>query len=320
MKILITGGSGFIGTNLIEYYLNKGVEVMNIDIKPPKNVLFNIYWKDCDIRNYDLFKKCILDFNPQYIVHLAALANFSGRSIEDYSSNTIGVENLVNIANEVRNIEKVIFTSTMLVCKAGYQPINDNDYCPVNLYGQSKVIGEKIVKSKAEELNYKWAIIRPTSIWGPWFGKNYRSFFEMISKRKYFNFTGKMCEKTYGYVGNIVYQIDSILMSDLSNGRTLYIGDYQPTKIKEWADEIAKIYGVNIPTIPVVIIKILALFGDLLKKMNLNFPINSFRLKNMTTDNIINLEETRKIAPLTIFSRQEGNMLTIEWMNSHPHK
>ena len=49
MKILVTGGSGFIGTNLMEYYLSKGVEALNFSTDPPKNPEHKSYWRKVDI-------------------------------------------------------------------------------------------------------------------------------------------------------------------------------------------------------------------------------------------------------------------------------
>ena len=81
--------------------------------------------------------------NPEYVLHLAARADLTGKTLQEYSTNTIGVENVIKICNEVPSIKKVIFTSTQLVCRVGYVPLSADDYCPPNLYGESKMIGEK---------------------------------------------------------------------------------------------------------------------------------------------------------------------------------
>jgi len=314
MRILITGGSGFIGTNLIDYYISKGDVVQNIDIKPPQNEAHISYWIRTDIRDIAELRIRVMAFKPDFVINMAAKADLTGKSIDDYSTNTFGVKALLEVCNEVKSIRKVLFTSTMLVCKAGYLPKDENDYCPPNLYGESKMIGEKIVREAADILKYDWLIIRPTSIWGPWFGPTYRGFFEMIIQHRYFNFSGKMSNKTYGYVGNTVYQIDSLLQADSSNRKTYYIGDYDPTNIREWATEIANEVNSSLLTIPRQIIWLAAKIGDILQYFHFKFPINSFRFKNMTTDNILPLQETQKIAPLTVYSRIEANKLTIKWM------
>lgn len=311
-KILITGGSGFIGTNLVEYYLSFGAIVLNIDIKSPKNTNHSQYWKRLDILDLNELKLEVSKFKPDFIIHLAARANLTGSNLNDYSVNIDGVENIIKIGNDVNSVKKIIFASTMLVCKAGYIPKSDSDYSPPNLYGESKSIGEEIVRRR--ESKFDWAIVRPSSIWGPWFGPTYRRFFEMIIAKKYFNFSGKMSTKTYGYVGNIVYQIDSILHDAKSNGRTFYLGDYKPTNIKDWSCEIGDALNLRIPTFPRILVFLLAKTGDILKYLNINFPLTSFRFKNMTTDNVLPLDSTREIAPETKFSRIEGNKITLNWL------
>ena len=313
-RILITGGSGFIGTNAVEFYISRGYGVVNIDIKPPQEPDHEEYWKEVDILDLDKFQKVVEKFNPECVIHLAARANLTGNSLEDYAANIDGVENLIKIGNQVSSIKKIVFASTVLVCKRGYIPKNDEDYCPPVLYGESKMIGEKLVRKLSE--NFEWVIVRPTSIWGPWFGPTYRRFFEMIRDGKYFNFTGKMSTKTYGYVGNTVYQIDCILNSDSTHGNTYFLGDYEPTDIREWSHEIADEYDKRVKTVPRSLIFLLAKIGDLLQKLNVKFPMTTFRFKNMTTNGIKPLEETRKIAPDLKFSRSEGNKRTIEWLEN----
>ena len=58
----------------------------------------------------------------------------------------------------------------------------------------------------------------------------------------------------------------------------------------------------------------MAIVGDVLKLLKINFPMTSFRLKNMTTNNKIDLKDTKKIAPKLPFSRLEGVKATLNWM------
>ena len=126
-----------------------------------------------------------------------------------------------------------------------------------------------------------------------------------------------MSIKTYGYIDNVVYQIDSIINSEECNRETLYLGDYEPTSIKEWANQIAASVENKVYTIPRWLIILLAKIGDIAKYLKISFPMNSFRFKNMTTNNILPLNRTKEIAPFTKVSRTEGNLNTIEWMKKH---
>lgn len=312
-KVLITGGSGFIGTNLLLFLIEK-YEILNIDIRESNLTELQKYTSLVDITNYEKLRNVVISFSPDYIIHLAARTDLNGKSINDYSANTAGVSNLMKIIHELPNLKKLIVTSSMLVCHTGYYPKDQFDYAPNTLYGESKVETERIVWDNKPQCD--WAIIRPTSIWGPWFGVPYRNFFDMVISRKYFHIGRKSCTKTYGYIGNAVYQIEQILFHETLNEdqKVFYIGDNPPTNIETWANEIAAELNYNIKRVPFWMLKTAAYFGDLLKLFNITFPMTSFRLKNMTTDNIIDLSETYNIAPNPPYSRIDGIKTTLQWL------
>lgn len=314
-KILITGGSGFIGTNLIEdIILLKQYKVQNIDISTPKIQSHISRWKEIDIRNLELLEKTIIDFNPNIVIHLAARTDLRGKLVQDYDTNTSGVSNLIHVLNKLKSLEKVVFASSMYVCEPGYKPKNFDDYNPHTLYGESKVQTEQIIKSA--KLNFTWAIIRPTSIWGPWFGEPYADFFKIVMSRKYFHMGSKACSKTYGYIDNTVYQIISLLEAspEKINKKVFYLGDWPAYNISEWANEIADYIGIKIPRIPFLLFKVAGWGGDVLKMVGVKFPMTSFRLKNMTTDNIHDLSQIQEIAPNPPVNRVEGVKKTANWI------
>jgi nucleoside-diphosphate-sugar epimerase len=316
-KILVTGGSGFIGTNLIEKLVLDGHEILNIDIEKPREEIFSKYWENVDINNFESFEQTVHHFCPEYIVHLAARTDLDGMSLDAYKTNSIGVENLIKIANELKSLKKIIITSSMLVCYGGYYPKDQFDYTPTTIYGESKVKTEEIVWENKPTCD--WAIIRPTSIWGPWFGTPYKNFFDMVISKKYFHIGNKGCTKTYGYVGNAIYQIEKILFTETKNElkKVFFIGENPATNIEEWANEIAAELGFKIVKMPYLIIKIAALFGDSLKLIGCYFPMNSFRLHNMTTNNILDLQNTYEIAPTLPYTRKEGIKKTLKWISKY---
>lgn len=315
-KVLITGGSGFIGTNLLNYLRKKGYEVVNIDLAPPIRKEWDLYWQKVDITDCNQLIRCIQTCQPDYIVHLAARTDLNGESLADYTANTVGVENLMKIVDSLPHLRKIVITSSMLVCHTGYYPKNQFDYSPTTIYGKSKVVTEQNVW--AHEPHCDWAIIRPTSMWGPWFKEPYRIFFDMVLKHRYFHIGHKGCTKTYGYIGNAVYQIEQILTQDTSDrdNKIFYIGDIPATNIEEWANEIAHEVGTRILKMPLWVIRIAAWIGDMLKKIGIYFPMTSFRLKNMTTNNVMDLSNTYKIAPNPPYSRIEGVRETLQWMKN----
>jgi nucleoside-diphosphate-sugar epimerase len=317
MKILITGGSGFIGTNLIDFCLNKNATILNIDIRRPVKKEQLPFWKKVNILDDEKLSATITKFNPEYIIHLAARTDLDGTTPEDYSSNTIGTLNLINAINKLDSLKRILFASSMLVCKIGYIPKDFSDYKPNTPYGESKMEMEKIIHNSS--LKAEWAIFRPTSIWGPWFNEPYRNFFDIVLKGLFIHPGNKSCTKTYGYVGNSIHQMHQLLVSpkEKVHRNSFYIGDNPPIQISEWADEIKLMHlnKVNLK-LPYFVFVLLGILGDLLKIVGIKFPMTSFRLKNMTTNSIINLDHLNNVIGNNPFSRLEGVKATLKWLNN----
>jgi GlcNAc-P-P-Und epimerase len=317
-KILITGGSGFIGTNIINNFIRKGHQVLNVDIMKPKISSHNKNWRELDIKNYKALLIVTKEFMPDYILHLAARTDLNGKCIDEYSSNILGTENIVKICKKIRTIKRVIFTSSMLVNAVGSTSKGFLDYNPDTSYGESKAEMEKIILNS--NLKIQWIIIRPTSIWGPWFGEPYSKFFYFVTKGLFLHPGDRACSKTYGFIDNSVFQISKLLFSkkkSLLNGKIFYIGDKPPINISNWADEISMHYrGTKNKKVYYCLFKLAALAGDFLNLLNISFPITSFRLKNMTTNNILPLDDLYNVTGKIPFTRLQGTKKTLKWIKS----
>jgi nucleoside-diphosphate-sugar epimerase len=140
-----------------------------------------------------------------------------------------------------------------------------------------------------------------------------------VMNRMYFHMGKKACKKTYGYVDNAIYQIESILKaeSEKVNRNVYYLGDYEAYSITDWANEIANIEGIKIPHVPYFCFRWMGYVGDCLKKIGIAFPMTSFRLHNMTTNNVHNLEPIKSIAPHLPVSRVEGTKVTLDWIHKY---
>ena len=314
--LVVTGGSGFIGTNLCEYLIEKDFNFINLDIHPPKNSDHLKYWKELDIRDKSNLNEIMESFQPTHILNLAADLGMDHNSLENLQTNIIGVENIVNAINSVESVKKVVFTSSLLVCKNGYIPNNDVDYCAPNFYGESKVIGEKIVRKS--KLNCEWTIIRPTSIWGPWFDYSYKTFFKMIDKNKYMHIGDKEFQKPACYVGNTVYMMMKILLDEtkISDKGTYYLADYPWYSTKKWAMTIQKtLSSKRIRTAPMWLLRIIAFIGDIIKRvLKVDPPLTTFRLNNMLTGGEYRINNTKEICSDLPYNIEKAVFTTAKWM------
>jgi GlcNAc-P-P-Und epimerase len=319
-KIFITGASGFIGTNLINHLYKQGHKLVNYDIAKPRNPAQTSLWQPGDVRDLTGLKTAIEKFSPDYLIHLAARTDLDGKNIDEYDSNTIGTLNIVEAIANSKTIKKVLFTSSRLVCKIGYTPSSDDDYCPTTFYGESKVIGERIVKEKAYKINPSWMILRPTSIWGPWFGTPYKEFFMSVLRSRYFHPKGLRITKSFGFVGNSVYQIEKLLdaPNTLTHSKTFYLTDYPPIEVNHWANLIAQKNGKQkVREAPIWFLATLAFAGNLLKKMGMKKPpLTTFRLNNIITNMVYNTQNLENICGKLPDSTETGIEKTLEWLKT----
>lgn len=322
-RILVTGGSGFIGTNLVSSLMADGHTVLNCDIQPPQCQSHDKLFANVDIRNKPALTDIFRQFNPTHVVHLAARTDLHERKdIQGYNTNFEGVQNIIDVIVEQSSVERCIFTSSRLVCKTGYIPKGDDDYCPTTLYGQSKVMGEKIVK-ESTSLNVVCCIVRPTSIWGPWSllpYNPYGKFFQMVACGRYFHPGRADPQRSYGYVGNTVFQINALLnaVPTQIDKKVFYLSDYEPITIKQWASRISqKLRNKNIKSIPEPFVWLMAWAGDFMKQCGYKEPpFSSFRLQNMRTDTTagVNITSIQSVTGPLPFSMESGVDQTIAWL------
>lgn len=316
-KILITGGSGFIGTNLVSYFKSLGDEVVNFDVVEPRNQDHIQQWLKVDILNSEELIRSVADIDPDIVYHMAARTDLNGKSIDDYAVNTEGVKNLIKALHGLSSIKRVVFASSMLVCRIGYCPGGEAEYCPDTFYGESKVLSEQLIREEAAN-HFPWIIVRPTSIWGPWFDVPYRDFFTTIRKGFYVHPRGLRIRRSYGFVLNTVFQLDQVTMKRAKSliGKTIYLADYEPVELKSWADSIQNTFGVRlIREVPLFVFKTAAIFGDLLKYLGYqNPPMSSTRLNNMLTEMVHDLVPLKNSCNDLPYTMEIGVRITCEWL------
>lgn len=314
-RILVTGGSGFIGTNLVGAYRAAGLTVRNADVAQPRNPDDSDAWSRVDITRIDQLREVFSEVRPTHVVHLAARTDLDGRDVSDYAANTTGVDNLLTVLGEAPDpVDRVVVASSRLVCRIGYQPKSDEDYCPTTAYGASKVETERLVRGSVD---LPWVLVRPTSIWGPWFDVPYRDFFLSVARGRYVHPAGKHIHKSFGFVGNTTWQLHRLMTAPASQvlGRTFYLADDPPIEVSDFANRISATLGRRrAREVPLPMLQGLARAGDLLERTGRRAPLTSFRLANLLTPMIYDL------APLTAasgdppFGLDDAVAMTVDWM------
>ncbi|MFO1461406.1 MAG: NAD(P)-dependent oxidoreductase [Verrucomicrobiota bacterium] len=317
MRVLVTGGSGFIGRHLIAHLLEKGYEVVNVDITPPAEASQRALWREGSILDASGLERCFRDVRPSRVVHLAALAIMEGKSIDEFSANTDGTANVLAAVRAVGTVERLVVTSTQHVRKPGSPPPkSDEDYVPYMLYGESKVITEKL--TRAAGLSGHWTLIRPTAVWGPHHPFLVNGLWRLIHRGLYVHPSHDPVVRSYGYVRNIAWQIERILSlpAASTHGKTLYVGD-ENARQQDWINGFAQaLTGRDVRTVPLWSLRVLAGFGDGVRAVGLRFPLYGSRLYNLITSNPVPIQPTFDILGRGPVAMADGIEETASWLRS----
>jgi UDP-glucose 4-epimerase len=177
MKLLITGGAGFIGSHLCEKYVKEGHTVICLDDFMSGNLTNIRHLLDYrnfklvkgDIRNFDLLEKVMQDVDV--VFHLAAQIHVDRSYIEPkltYEVNVIGTQNVLEVAR-IHDAKRVIHASTSEVYgSAQHVPIDEHH--PLNAphpYGASKIAGDRMCYAYIKTYGMDISILRLFNVFGP---------------------------------------------------------------------------------------------------------------------------------------------------------
>ncbi len=169
MKALVTGGTGFIGSNLIEQLVNKNYEVCTI-AKDNFHIEFlnslNVRVLEYDLNNLpDLHSELS---EVDYIYHLAGVTRAISKN-DYYLGNFSATKNFLKVCKlSCKNLKRFVYLSSLAAVGPSLDgnPVDeDTPYHPVSHYGKSKMMGELEVIRSSNRLPV--TILRPSSVYGP---------------------------------------------------------------------------------------------------------------------------------------------------------
>ncbi len=319
-RVLVTGSSGFIGTHLVRALAGEGHAVFGLDIRDPAAPVPGVQHHRADLLDADHVRRVLTETAPEVVLHLAARTDLDEtRDLSGYAANFTGVEHLLAAVRVTPSVRRCVGTSSQLVCRVGYVPTGDEDYCPSTLYGESKVLTERVWR-REEGGGAEWCLVRPTTIWGPGMNPHYLRFFGLVRRGRYFHVGGGPRYKSYGYVGNTVHQYGRLLVAPARqiHRRTLFLADYQPITLERWADALQTVMGApTIRTLPLPLARLAARLGDLLNTVGFRrFPFNSFRLGNVLTEYVLDLTATESACGPLPYGMPQGVEETVRWLQT----
>ncbi len=317
MRVLVTGCAGLIGQWVCKALAEAGIETAGLDIRRGEDAWGPDSFYSCDILDKDALDNVFTATVPDAVIHLAARVDLEEKhDLQGYNANMDGVRHVLDCVEACASVRRVIVTSSQLVCRVGYVPSSDEEYCPDTLYGESKVWTENITR-EMDGGGKEWCLVRPTTVWGPKMSPHYQQMLGLIRRGRFFHCGRAGRRKSYAYGGNIAHQYAQILRAPAEKiqGKTFYLADYEPLSLREYTNALAAAMGApKIPTIPLPVARLLARTGDGLNAVGFTrFPFNSFRLRNILTEYQFDLRETRAVCGELPYSFEEGVKATAQW-------
>lgn len=177
MKVIVTGGAGFIGSHIQDKLIDLGHEVAVLDnLRSGKKENLNPKSRffETDILDFNGVKAAFTDFSPQVVFHLAAqneVPYSMDHPKEDQETNIVGMMNLLEAGNEC-GVKKVVYSNTG---GALYGEVKDSDLPisedlpisrPTSFYGVSKGAAERYLMLYGNLFNIDWVSLRYANVYG----------------------------------------------------------------------------------------------------------------------------------------------------------
>ncbi|NHI92301.1 MAG: SDR family NAD(P)-dependent oxidoreductase [Candidatus Lokiarchaeota archaeon] len=264
-KILITGGAGFIGSNLTDYFLENDNEVTVIDdfstgiLKNLENAKKskNFFLIRGDIRDETKLKKIIQDVD--YIFHQAAIASVPLSIKDPVKTNDVNVNGTLNILHLAKNsdIKRIVFASSSSVYgEVKTLPIKEDDIVgPISPYGVSKLSAESYLLMYQKVFGVKVTILRYFNVYGKrqidspysgvipiWFGKLLRNESPVI-------FGDGFQRRDFIYIRDIIQLNELAAIKKVAIGEIFNAGISVACSINELAELVIEVVGKKIDLI-----------------------------------------------------------------------
>lgn len=297
MKIMVTGGNGFIGHTLVRSLLKEGHEIKIIDTKP-------INFKH---DNLQFFKKSVeedLRFNMQdcdVVYHLAALLGVNTSDKFPLRTLKVNIDGTVNVFKCALDagVKKVVYSSSSEVYGEAQEiPLREESpKAPISVYGVSKLAAEMYAQAYSKEHGININPVRFFNVYGPGQGFDWVApiFIQQVLKDEHPIVFGDGTQvRCFTFIEDIVSGMKEI-MKNGKFGEAYNIANDQPINMKELAELIIKISGKN------------------LQPKIVGFTKETRLKEREIMKRIPSIEKIKSLGWNPKFSSEEGLKLTYKW-------
>jgi GlcNAc-P-P-Und epimerase len=315
-QVVVTGGAGFIGTNLVNELYERHANVTVFDL-PSAN--FSSLSPNVKVVKGDILDRSSLHdvfANTDYVFHLAARTDLNGRNLDDYAVNHEGTRNVIEALKGNQKLVRLVVYSTQLVVGIFNETrfINPTEsYRTKTIYGESKILTEKISQEFCVKFHIPYIIIRPTSVYGPFGKEPYKDYFLTLKAKRYFHIGKADNLVSMAYVKNVVDQTLFLACHEKTSGQIYFSNDFHPYTMREFSDTAAMYFGYQPKTIPDIIVYPAAYGLGILKYFGLNVPLYPFRLRNIKASYCYDLSNSIQLGFFPKYGLEDGIRETLDW-------
>ncbi|OBF20722.1 steroid delta-isomerase [Mycobacterium kubicae] len=265
-NVLVTGGSGFVGANLVTTLLDRGHQVRSFDRAPsplPQHPRLQVL--EGDITDKGVCAAAVDGIDT--IIHTAAIIELMGGAAvtqeyrqRSFAVNVGGTENLVHAGRQA-GVKRFVYTSSNSVVMGGKNISGGDESLPYtdrfnDLYTETKVTAERFVLSQNGVDGMLTCAIRPSGIWGTGDQTMFRKLFESVIKGHVKVLVGpKSAKLDNSYVHNLIHGFilagQHLVPGGTAPGEAYFINDADPINMFEFARPVVEACGEKWPRIRV---------------------------------------------------------------------
>jgi nucleoside-diphosphate-sugar epimerase len=303
-KALVTGGSGFLGSHLVDALVARGDEV-RVLVRPTSNVVhlesLKVQLITCDLSDLQAVKEAVRGMERVY--HCAALASDWGSCASFQAANVTSLHNLLEASREA-GVSKFVHVSTTDVYGHPNCPVDET--APYRLrgwqYGDTKIAGEQLAWAYHREHGLPLTIVRPVNIYGPRSTSFVLELAGMIKNGEMVHIGQHEYPAGLTYVTNVVDLILLAADSDHSVGQAYNASDGSEVSWHQYMDQMAQMISAPSPRV-VIPYRLAYLAGWAMEKIYGTLRIQS---RPLLTRMIVELFGTNQGFPIDKARRELG--------------
>ncbi|AMO55395.1 steroid delta-isomerase [Endozoicomonas montiporae] len=331
-RVLVTGGSGFLGHHLVQTLLNSGYKVRSLD-----RIKSNLEHHNLEVMRGDIRDKgdAILACEGiDTVFHTAAIMDTRSHNVIpestrqlSYEINLEGTKNIVESAM-INDVERLVYTSTSSVVIDGQPIAGGDESLPYasnfrDLYTETKTKAEQLVLAANGTHNLYTCALRPSGIWGPGDQMMFKIIIEQLVNGSFKTIFGNGSARlNHSYIHNLVHGqiLAAQQLSQHGNapGQAYFINDGEPVNIMDLSSPLIQALGYQHPAKHVsyrLAKQTFQVWEKLHQVIKLPKPPRTIMaLERVSMDNYFSIEKARvELGYSPLFSREDA------WEDSIPY-